>query len=84
MTRSPNLSVKLTIKSIVIVALLLCLTQSCDNEDEPNCVDPSKIRQGACPTIYLPVCGCNGVTYGNSCEAGNAGVLRWTSGACSN
>jgi hypothetical protein len=55
---------------------------SCRDENNPDCIDSSRIRQGACPSIYLPVCGCNGVTYGNSCEAGNAGVLEWKQGAC--
>ncbi len=35
-----------------------------------------------CPLVYLPVCGCNGMTYGNACEAYNAGVKSFTNGAC--
>lgn len=32
---------------------------------------------------YIPVCGCNRVTYRNQCVAYNvAGVLNWTSGVC--
>jgi len=38
--------------------------------------------QEECPTDFNPVCGENGVTYTNSCEAGNAGVTMFTEGVC--
>ena len=48
------------------------------------CIDPSLIDTTMfCPTIWAPVCGCNGITYGNSCEATNyGGVTSWTEGEC--
>ncbi len=49
-----------------------------------DCIDSTQIdlTQG-CPLIWMPVCGCNDVTYGNECEAFYyGGVTSWTSGEC--
>ncbi|MFM7024418.1 MAG: Kazal-type serine protease inhibitor domain-containing protein [Flavobacteriales bacterium] len=54
----------------------------CGNKND-NCIDSSKINYAMdCIALYDPVCGCNGVTYSNVCEANYAGVISYTKGEC--
>jgi hypothetical protein len=50
-----------------------------------SCINPTQIDSTiVCLTQFDPVCGCDSVTYSNSCVAENyAGVTNWTPGPCS-
>ena len=49
-----------------------------------DCVNVSLIDPNViCPGVFDPVCGCDNVTYSNSCLAIAAGVTSFTSGDCS-
>ena len=73
-------------KILLLSALLIfaCSNGSAD-QDTPNmCVDESLINlETNCPTVIAPVCGCDGNTYNNACEAFNYhGVIAYGEGEC--
>ena len=55
--------------SILTSLLILIVLGSCDEGD-------------ACPAVGAPVCGSDGITYGNSCYAEAAGIENYTFGEC--
>jgi len=60
-------------------------SEACENAcGNIPCVIPEIINPDAiCPANVQPVCGCNGITYINSCEAREfGGVILWSPGAC--
>ena len=79
------------IKNYIFLTPLIFITLSCkglyffkSNDDIfEDCIDESKINdQIACIEIYDPVCGCNDITYSNSCYAEREGVTDWLGGSC--
>ena len=49
--------------------------------NKPECVEVIK-PDCYCILIYDPVCGCNGVTYGNACQAECASITKYKRGEC--
>ena len=56
----------------------VCDIRSCGPDATGTCV----LRPSTCPMVYDPVCGCDGITYGNDCLRLQAGVALDHTGEC--
>ena len=80
------------IESVIIAATILIMMFSCNKTtcysttiiNNGNCIDSTLIIDSVyCIELYDPVCGCNGITYSNSCYATSfEGVTSYVAGEC--
>lgn len=67
---------------IRIYLILVLGLGGCNKQVDPNCIEKPFEQGRICTQILMPVCGCNGKTYSNACEAEGYGIKNYSQGEC--
>ncbi|WP_082792183.1 Kazal-type serine protease inhibitor family protein [Algoriphagus sanaruensis] len=72
------------LKFLIFFISPLFLFQCTEKSEPMNLCFDSEIsnRPDECIAIYNPVCGCDGITYYNSCYAQSSGIRAYAPGSC--
>ncbi|NOT36037.1 MAG: hypothetical protein HOP11_01515 [Saprospiraceae bacterium] len=63
----------MTTSILIAIVQMSCNKNECEEQLNNNCF---------CTADYNPVCGCNNITYSNSCQAECREIKEYTKGIC--